>query len=59
MPKKAKNSKNAKKKRRPLSKDGMHTELHIIGGKFRGRKLIHLAREGTRPMKHRVREAIF
>jgi len=40
------------------------TELRIIGGKFRASKLAYmqLEREGdlvTRPMKHRVREAIF
>lgn len=40
------------------------TELRIIGGKFRASKLsyVQLEREGdlvTRPMKHRVREAIF
>lgn len=35
------------------------SELRIVGGEFRGRKLAQLPREGTRPMKHRVREAIF
>ena len=35
------------------------TELRIIGGKFRGRKLRYHGDPGTRPMKHRVREAIF
>ncbi len=35
------------------------TELRIIGGKFRGSKLRYHGDPGTRPMKHRVREAIF
>jgi len=35
------------------------TDLRIIGGKFRGSKLRYHGREDTRPMKHRVREAIF
>ena len=34
-------------------------ELRIIGGRFRRRKLVHRPRRGTRPMKERVREAIF
>jgi 16S rRNA (guanine966-N2)-methyltransferase len=33
--------------------------LRIIGGEFRGRKLAYHGDPGTRPMKHRVREAIF
>ena len=33
--------------------------LRIIGGRFRGRKLLHAGRRRTRPMKHRLREAIF
>jgi 16S rRNA (guanine966-N2)-methyltransferase len=35
------------------------TDLRIIGGHFRGRKLRYHGDPGTRPMKHRVREAIF
>ncbi len=35
------------------------TELRIIGGHFRGRKLLYHGDPVTRPMKHRVREAIF
>jgi 16S rRNA (guanine966-N2)-methyltransferase len=35
------------------------TDLRIIGGNFRGRKLRYQGDPGTRPMKHRVREAIF
>ena len=34
-------------------------ELQIIGGTFRGRKLRYHGDPITRPMKHRVREAIF
>jgi 16S rRNA (guanine966-N2)-methyltransferase len=33
--------------------------LRIIGGRFRGRKLAHSGDPRTRPMKDRVREAIF
>ncbi|MEX0936454.1 MAG: RsmD family RNA methyltransferase [Pirellulales bacterium] len=35
------------------------SELRIIGGEFRARKLAYHGGAGTRPMKHRVREAIF
>ena len=35
------------------------TELKIIGGKFRGSKLTYAGDKRVRPMKHRVREAIF
>lgn len=35
------------------------TELRIIGGSFRGRKLKYHGDPVTRPMKHRVREALF
>lgn len=35
------------------------TELRIVGGKFRGSKLAYHGDPVTRPMKHRVREAIF
>lgn len=46
------------------AQNASETELRIIGGKFRASKLsyLQLEREGdlvTRPMKHRVREAIF
>ncbi len=34
-------------------------ELRIVGGKFRGSKLNYHGDPVTRPMKHRVREAIF
>lgn len=34
-------------------------ELRIIGGTFRGRKLLYSGRFETRPMKDRVREAMF
>jgi 16S rRNA (guanine966-N2)-methyltransferase len=33
--------------------------VRIIGGLHRGRKLRHTGDERTRPMKHRVREAVF
>jgi 16S rRNA (guanine966-N2)-methyltransferase len=35
------------------------TELRIIGGQFRGRRLRYHGDPVVRPMKHRVREAIF
>ena len=35
------------------------TDLKIIGGKFRGSKLTYAGDQRVRPMKHRVREAIF
>ena len=38
---------------------GRPPELQIIGGHFRGRKLGYHGDPITRPMKHRVREAIF
>lgn len=38
---------------------GREPELQIIGGEFRGRKLLYHGDPVTRPMKHRVREAIF
>jgi 16S rRNA (guanine(966)-N(2))-methyltransferase RsmD len=54
----------AKPKRRQTDEVAEATELKIIGGRFRGRKLKYEAfRLGddpvTRPMKHRVRESIF
>jgi 16S rRNA (guanine966-N2)-methyltransferase len=41
------------------SEAGRDTELRIIGGHFRGRKLRYHGDPVVRPMKHRVREAIF
>jgi 16S rRNA (guanine966-N2)-methyltransferase len=38
---------------------GRDTDLRIIGGHFRGRKLRYHGDPIVRPMKHRVREAIF
>ncbi len=38
---------------------GLATELRIVGGKFRGRKLRYHGDPIVRPMKHRVRESIF
>ena len=39
--------------------DSTDSELQIIGGQFRGRKLRYHGDPVTRPMKHRIREAIF
>ncbi len=41
------------------SADEAAAEPRIIGGKFRGRKLLYLPDRRTRPMKDRVREAVF
>jgi 16S rRNA (guanine966-N2)-methyltransferase len=54
----------AKSKRREADELVASTELRIVGGRFRGRRLkyepIRFGDEPvTRPMKHRVREAIF
>jgi len=38
---------------------GRDTEVRIIGGQFRGRRLRYHGDPVVRPMKHRVREAIF
>ena len=38
---------------------GRETEVRIIGGHFRGRRLRYHGDPIVRPMKHRVREAIF
>jgi len=38
---------------------GRDSELRIIGGQFRGRRLRYHGDPVVRPMKHRVREAIF
>ncbi len=35
------------------------SQLRIIGGRFRGRKLLYSGQQRTRPMKDRLREAIF
>jgi 16S rRNA (guanine966-N2)-methyltransferase len=35
------------------------SELRIIGGSMRGRKLLYSGHQRTRPMKDRVREAVF
>ncbi len=39
--------------------EDVEVDLHIIGGHHRGRKLRYHGDPVTRPMKHRVREAIF
>jgi 16S rRNA (guanine966-N2)-methyltransferase len=47
-------------RRPPKSPDAqVDVELQIIGGRHRGRKLRYHGDPVTRPMKHRVREAIF
>lgn len=56
---------NQHRRKAKLSPDSSHSnaggdsELRIIGGHFRGRKLRYHGDPIVRPMKHRVREAIF
>jgi 16S rRNA (guanine966-N2)-methyltransferase len=46
--------------RRPgVAPDAHETEIRIIGGKFRGRRLRYHGDPVVRPMKHRTRESIF
>jgi len=47
------------KSRRPLADATTPVGVRIIGGKFRGRKLEYSGDLRTRPMKDRVREALF
>lgn len=48
------------RRRRPTRRpDGPPTGLRIIGGRFRGRKLDHSGDSRVRPMKDRLREAVF
>ena len=49
----------ARHRTRSVANERTAADLRIIGGKFRGSKLRYPGREETRPMKHRVREAIF
>lgn len=46
-------------KRRPGGSGREEATLRIIGGQFRGRKLRYSGDPRTRPMKERVREAVF
>jgi 16S rRNA (guanine966-N2)-methyltransferase len=41
------------------SASGQSAAVRIIGGQFRGRKLLYIGHLRTRPMKDRVREAVF
>lgn len=47
------------KRPRPAASPPVATELRIIGGDLRGRKLEYHGDSRTRPMKDRVREAVF
>ena len=46
-------------KRPPRSAGGDRPGLRIVGGRFRGRKLLYSGDPRVRPMKDRVREAVF
>lgn len=46
-------------KRKPNADIPAEAQLRIVGGRFRGSKLAYHGDPVTRPMKHRVREAIF
>ena len=50
---------NALQNRRPSSRPGQRSEVRIIGGRWRGRKLRFVATEGLRPTPDRVRETLF
>ncbi|MEX0613782.1 MAG: RsmD family RNA methyltransferase, partial [Pirellulales bacterium] len=58
MPRKRKTTKTSHPRRRPEA-EARGTEVRIIGGEFRGRRLRYHGDPGVRPMKHRTREAIF
>lgn len=49
----------ARPRRSGAPPDAHETEVRIIGGKFRGRRLRYHGDPVVRPMKHRTREAIF
>ena len=52
-------TRTASSRSRGSSHANQETELRIIGGHFRGRKLNYHGDPIVRPMKHRTREAIF
>ncbi|HEY2893330.1 MAG TPA: RsmD family RNA methyltransferase [Pirellulales bacterium] len=54
MPRKTRRPKPA-----PRAVDEERSDLRIVGGTLRGRKLLYSGDERTRPMKERVREAVF
>ncbi len=47
------------RRKKPKKATSRPTELRIIGGRHRGRKLVYHGDLRTRPMKDRIREAIF
>ena len=62
MSRKKKPSRRVKRVGRAPSRDEASTHqaaVRIIGGHFKGTRLVHLGDQRTRPMKHRVREAMF
>ncbi|TWT74429.1 Ribosomal RNA small subunit methyltransferase D [Posidoniimonas polymericola] len=64
MPRRRPKTKPSPAGKKPADGDGTPEPLRIIGGRYRGSKLSYepLTHDGatvTRPMKHRVREAIF
>ena len=59
MPKKKRTTKAASPGRTPLDARETVVGLRIIGGRFRGRKLQYSGDLRTRPMKDRLREAVF
>jgi 16S rRNA (guanine966-N2)-methyltransferase len=54
---------SARKRRQPVAADARLSagpvELRIVGGRFRGRKLLYSGDPRVRPMKDRLREAVF
>jgi 16S rRNA (guanine966-N2)-methyltransferase len=44
---------------KPAAADTRDAEVRIVGGTFRGRRLVYHGDQVVRPMKHRTRESIF
>jgi 16S rRNA (guanine966-N2)-methyltransferase len=55
----ARKSKNNPAKNDRAAADARETDIRIIGGEFRGRRLQYHGDRQVRPMKHRTRESIF
>jgi 16S rRNA (guanine966-N2)-methyltransferase len=59
MPRKKKNDSPHQRGRLPSGGPATDSDIRIVGGEFRGRRLRYHGDQTVRPMKHRVREAIF
>jgi 16S rRNA (guanine966-N2)-methyltransferase len=58
LPRKRKSTETSHARKRP-GDEARDTDVRIIGGEFRGRRLRYQGDPGVRPMKHRTRESIF